>query len=72
LTGCVVCDPTEVDAVDAERGGQGWNDGVVAWCIGPEAASRAREHGWPNVRQLAEAADESELVELIAGERPSA
>ncbi len=72
LTGCVVCDPAEVDSVDAERGGPGWNDGVVAWCVGPEAASRARERGWPKVQQLADDVDENELVQAISGKAPSA
>ena len=72
LTGCVVCDPTEVDSVDPERGGPGWNDGIVAWCVGPKAASRARERGWPKVQQLAEDGDENELIDAIAGRLRSA
>jgi len=67
LTGCIVCDPTEVDSIDAERSGGGWSDAVVAWCLGSRVASRARERGWPNVQQLAEDADENDLLEAIAG-----
>ena len=67
LTGCVVCKPFEVDSIDGERDGAGWGETVVAWCVGPTTASRAREHGWPKVQQLAEDTDENELIEAIAG-----
>ena len=67
LTGCVVGTAAEVDGIDEERGRSEWNDEVVAWCIGLDAAARARELGWPNVRQLADDADVEELVETIAG-----
>jgi uroporphyrin-III C-methyltransferase len=67
ITGCVACTAAEIDWIDEERGGQGWNDAVVAWCMGPETAMRAKERGWPNVRQLAGDAAETELVEAIAG-----
>jgi uroporphyrin-III C-methyltransferase/precorrin-2 dehydrogenase/sirohydrochlorin ferrochelatase len=62
LTGCVVGTAAEVDWIDAERGGPGWSDEVSAWCVGPEASARARECGWPNVRELGVNADENELV----------
>jgi uroporphyrin-III C-methyltransferase/precorrin-2 dehydrogenase/sirohydrochlorin ferrochelatase len=67
LTGCVVSTAAEVDWIDGERGGAGWSDAVVAWCVGVEATSRATERGWPNVRQLDEYADDDELVAAIAG-----
>jgi hypothetical protein len=66
LTGCVVVTAAEIDWLDAERGGPGWSDEVVAWCVGPEASRRARECGWPNVRELAADADEKTLVATIA------
>jgi uroporphyrin-III C-methyltransferase/precorrin-2 dehydrogenase/sirohydrochlorin ferrochelatase len=62
LTGCVVSTAAEVDWIDGERGGAGWGDAVVAWCLGADAAARAQERGWSNVRELAENADEHELV----------
>jgi hypothetical protein len=40
---------------------------MVAWCIGSEAAARARERGWPVIRELAETVDDRELVARIAG-----
>lgn len=67
LTGCIVRDPAEVDSIDGERRGSGWSDEIVAWCFGSKAAARARERGWPNVQELAEEADESDLLEALAG-----
>lgn len=67
LTGCVTCTAPEVDWLDEERGGSGWNDNFVAWCMGPEAAARARDRGWPVVRELVGTADDRELVARIAG-----
>lgn len=68
LTGCVTCTAPEVDWLDEERGGPSWSDNLVAWCIGPEAASRARDRGWTVVRELAETIDDRELVARIAGD----
>jgi uroporphyrin-III C-methyltransferase len=67
LTGCVVGSAAEVDWLDAERGGAGWSDEVAAWCVGPEASTRARECGWPNVDELPADVDEKVLVATIAG-----
>lgn len=67
LTGCVVGTSAEVDWLDAERGGPGWGDDFVAWCVGAEAAARARECGWMSVRELLVETDEDELVASIAG-----
>ena len=67
LTGCLVCTAAEVDWMDGERDGSGWGDAVVAWCLGPEAAARARERGWSNVRELPAEIDDDELVATVAG-----
>ncbi len=67
LTGCVTCAAPEVDWLDEERGGPGWSDDLVAWCIGSEAVMRARERGWPVVRELEETVDDRALVAKIAG-----
>ncbi len=40
LTGCVVGSPAEVDWLDEERGGPGWGDEFVAWCVGPRSRRR--------------------------------
>jgi uroporphyrin-III C-methyltransferase/precorrin-2 dehydrogenase/sirohydrochlorin ferrochelatase len=66
LTGCVACTASEVILLEEERSGPGWSDETVAWCFGPKTAERAREQGWPNVRQLAEGADGRALVAAIA------
>ncbi len=67
LTGCVVGTSAEVDWLDAERGGPGWGEEFVAWCVGTETAARARERGWLNVREVLVDVDEDELVATIAG-----
>jgi len=66
LTGCVTVTAPEVDWLDEERGGPGWSDDVVAWCIGPEAAARARDQGWSAVQELAETIDDRGLVARMA------
>jgi len=68
LTGCVTGTAAEVDWLDEERGGPGWSDDVVAWCIGPEAAARARDRGWTVVRELVETISDQELIARIAGD----
>jgi uroporphyrin-III C-methyltransferase/precorrin-2 dehydrogenase/sirohydrochlorin ferrochelatase len=67
LTGCVAGTAAEVDWLDAERGGPGWGDEFVAWCVGSETAERARGCGWLNVRELLVEVDDDELVATIAG-----
>jgi uroporphyrinogen III methyltransferase/synthase len=67
LTGCIASTAAEVDWIDGERGGQGWSDGVVSWCIGPDAARRAKQLGWKNMRELDADSNQSELVASIAG-----
>ena len=67
LTGCVAGSAAEVDWLDEERGGPGWGESVTAWCIGPEAAERARERGWPLVCELEAGLEADDLVAAIAG-----
>jgi uroporphyrin-III C-methyltransferase/precorrin-2 dehydrogenase/sirohydrochlorin ferrochelatase len=66
LTGCVVWTAADVECLEEERGGPGWTDSVAAFCVGTQAAERARERGWPTVFQLAEDVDEFDLVNCIA------
>jgi hypothetical protein len=66
LTGCVVSQRSEIDWLDDERGNPGWRPKSVAWCIGGNAAERARERGWLEVVELGEETDCDELVARIA------
>ena len=61
LTGCVLRDANEAEALDDERGGAGWGQDVVAWCLSTEAQQRAEALGWQRV----EAAPKTELVEAM-------
>jgi hypothetical protein len=62
LTGCVVASRADVDLLDEERAGPGWEGKVVAWCLGREAADRARECGWRWVEEVGETEDCAQLV----------
>ncbi len=66
LTGCLVRSPAEIDWLDDERGGTGWRDATVSWCLGPAAARRARRRGWQRVVELAEGIEGHELVVRVA------
>jgi uroporphyrinogen III methyltransferase/synthase len=70
LTGCIVGNRAEVDWLDEERGGPGWGDEVVAWCLGDEAVARANERGWRRVRTLEEGLDFERMVAEMAASRP--
>ena len=65
ISGCVLRTPAEVDALDEERDGVGWEEEPVAWCLGPETAARARERGWQRVRQSARGDNPANLVDWI-------
>lgn len=54
VTACILRSATEVDALDGERDRPGWSRDVVAWCVGPHAARRARKRGWPRVEEVEE------------------
>ena len=67
MTGCIATTAAEVDWLDAERGVPGWDDQMIAWCVGQETAARAEEYGWPNVCELPMGVEDDELVATIAG-----
>jgi hypothetical protein len=67
LSGCVVGSRADVDWLDDETNNPGWTQTSVAWCLGPEAADRARRRGWVHVVELDEGMDCDELVARIAG-----
>jgi uroporphyrinogen III methyltransferase/synthase len=55
LSGCLLRDADEVEALDEERDGTAWGTDVVAWCSSPGAAERARALGWSAVVDLSDA-----------------
>jgi uroporphyrin-III C-methyltransferase/precorrin-2 dehydrogenase/sirohydrochlorin ferrochelatase len=66
LTGCVLRSPAEVDLLDEERQGPGWDRDPVAWCLGRETAERARQLGWQRVRQVEDGPGVTGLIKEIA------
>jgi hypothetical protein len=52
LTGCLVRNRAEVEWLDEEREGAGWDEGPVVWCLSDEAADRARELGWQRIQRI--------------------
>ena len=62
VTGCVVTSSAEVDWVHEERGGPGWAEDAPSWCVGAEAAARARQRGWRQVRELSAGVNCNDLV----------
>jgi len=66
LSGCVVRSRAEVDWLDDEMNNPGWTPTSIAWCLGPEAAARARQRGWVHVVDLEDGIDCDDLVSRIA------
>jgi uroporphyrin-III C-methyltransferase/precorrin-2 dehydrogenase/sirohydrochlorin ferrochelatase len=66
LTGCVMRSREDVEVLDAERDGLGWQQGAAVWCLGKEAAERARVRRWPGVQELESGATASHIVERIS------
>jgi uroporphyrin-III C-methyltransferase/precorrin-2 dehydrogenase/sirohydrochlorin ferrochelatase len=52
VTGAVLRDASEVDALEDERDAGGLGPEAVAWCLAPAAARRARERGWLHVQEV--------------------
>jgi uroporphyrin-III C-methyltransferase len=65
LTGCVMRSRADVETLDGERDGLEWHDGAAVWCLGPDAAGRARTRRWPGVQEVEAAASGADLVESI-------
>ncbi len=66
LTGCVLADPDQVDALDEQRDGPGWGTGLVCWCVNEATAAHARRRGWPRVERVDDPGDGARLVDAIA------
>jgi uroporphyrin-III C-methyltransferase len=71
LTGCVLSNRDQVDALDEERDNAGWSPDVIAWSLDPDAARRARELGWRRVKEVPGSADGAELVAAMLEVRSS-
>jgi uroporphyrin-III C-methyltransferase len=69
LSGCVVRSRADVDWLDDEINNAGWTPNSTAWCLGSEAAARARERGWVRVVEFDDGIDCDELVERLARDR---
>jgi hypothetical protein len=65
LTGCVMRTRADVEALDEERDGLEWREGTAIWCLGPEAAERARARRWPAVQEVEAGLSGPDLVERI-------
>jgi uroporphyrin-III C-methyltransferase/precorrin-2 dehydrogenase/sirohydrochlorin ferrochelatase len=66
ISDCIVRDRADVDWFDEERESPGWVPETVAWCLGEEAAQRARARRWPHLRELQAGVDGALLVAEIA------
>ncbi len=69
LTGCVLSSAADVDLVDDERDAAGWGHEVIAWCLGREAAERARARGWLRIEELEGGLTDDVLVKYIGSRR---
>jgi len=65
LTGCILRSPSEADAFFEESQSPGWSSEVIAWCLGKEAAHRARNLGFMRAEELESPAGAADLVERL-------
>ena len=66
LSGCLLRDAEEVETLDEERDGVGWDSArTVAWCLSARAAARATALGWRNVREVARPERPESWVQMI-------
>jgi uroporphyrin-III C-methyltransferase/precorrin-2 dehydrogenase/sirohydrochlorin ferrochelatase len=66
LTGWILRSASEVDAVEDDRAAAGLDADVRAYCLGREAADRARSLGWGRVVELGEGGGAEELLAAVA------
>jgi uroporphyrin-III C-methyltransferase len=65
LTGCLLRSPFEADAVFEERHHPGFSSEVIAWCLGKEAAHRARNLGFMRVEEVESPAGAAGLIDRM-------
>ena len=69
LTGWILKNADEADALDEERDMPTWGREVIAWCMSPESAQRARALGWPRVNELDPSVSVEEVVAAVISGR---
>ncbi len=69
LTGFLLRSRDEVDALEEDRDCPGFGVQIVAWCLHPEAAERARQLGWRQVEEIGKTADHADVVLAIQARR---
>ncbi len=65
LTGCVLRSTEEADAVFEASRNPGFSAEVIAWCLGREAAHRARNLGFLRVEEVESPASAADLIERL-------
>jgi uroporphyrin-III C-methyltransferase/precorrin-2 dehydrogenase/sirohydrochlorin ferrochelatase len=70
ISGCIFRNEEEVEALDEERLGLGWDQTVVAWCLSPEAAARAKRLGWQRIEIVEGPLAEGDLVNALLLKQP--
>ena len=65
VSGIVLRSEGDVEALDEERGTAAWPSEAISWCLSSGAAGRARDRGWPRVRETSS----SDLVRAVAESR---
>lgn len=71
VTGCLLRDAEEVEALEEERDGAGFSAETIAWCLDEQAAARARDLGWLGVQVLPREVTAANLVEELQRRLPA-
>jgi len=69
MTGWLLRQPDDVDAIDEERDNPGWTSETVAWTLSPEATERARGRQWRNVVELPSPASPAGVLAALRDHR---
>jgi uroporphyrinogen III methyltransferase/synthase len=66
MTGWILRGADEVEALEEERGAAGWSDRLRTFCVGRQAAARARALGHEHVVELEDGIGPEELAAAVA------
>ena len=69
LTGFLLRSRDEVDALEDDQDAPGSATQIVAWCLCPEAAGRARQLGWQHVEVVGDGSNPAELISAMQARR---